>query len=146
MESLLDLETAKKDALKTLEDLEVIHELLGMDCPGHFVFSVGRHRIKVRTMDELHEVRSALRKKFGWTDSLTGKFFSCNVVIATYAPEDGVILPFPFELWLESPPETFPKEVMGNCKLVPVPHQEFSVICDHSTVQDVQDSHGDVEG
>lgn len=124
------IEEMEKDALQAIESLKGLRALMPLNLPGKFVFSPpDNSRITVSSLAELHEVRSLLREHFGWKDKIANKFYSCGVVIATYRPTEDVKLPIPFELWVEAPPELFPKEILGDCHLKPYTRNEYNVVC-----------------
>jgi hypothetical protein len=111
------------------DKLKVLSET---DLPGEFIFSPPfSSRLCVRTLAELHEARAKLKVLFGWKDMIENKFFSCGDVIVTFRPTEDVKLPIPFALWVEGPPETFPKELLGDCRLVPAQNNEvnYNIVC-----------------
>lgn len=128
---LPNIEYHKKNAMDTLSMLDRVHVLENLDIPGRFVLSApANSRIVVSTLSELHEARMALRESFGWTDTLNNKFYSSGVVIVTYRPGDDVVLPFPFELWVEASPAVFPIELLGDCELQLITTMpEYTVVC-----------------
>ena len=112
--------------------LDQVHALdqLPTNLPGRFVFSPPMHnRLVVATMAELHEARTILRSKYEWQDELTNKFYSCGDVMVVFAPINPERLPLPFELWVEGRPENFPKELLGDCELVPHTTTEYAIVC-----------------
>jgi len=129
---IMTSEDHRKRAEAILAQLDALVEVEKLTIPGRFVYSPpADSRLCVKNLDELHEARGVLRKKYGWQDAIANKFYSCGIVIATYRPAETVKLPLPFELWLEAPPETFPQEVLGKCKLVLSDTvQEYDVICE----------------
>lgn len=125
------IDSIKEQAQAMLAQADVLGGLLDVPgIPGQFVFSPPlSNRLVVESLEELHAARVALRKLFGWRDHIHNKFFSCGSVIVVYRPEDDVILPLPFALWVNAPPETFPMELLGSCQLVPREATDYDVVC-----------------
>ena len=130
MNSSIDKETIRQIAQQTLDELHLLDEVLAIDAPGEFVFSPpAASRLVVRTMDELHAARVALRERFGWRDHLANKFTSGGQVIVTFKPEPDVKLPFRFALWVDDKADTFPKELLGACRVERVQSSELAIAC-----------------
>jgi hypothetical protein len=131
METYRPVEEIIKEAKQTLQDAQQLHFLLEYNnLPGEFIFSPERHRLITHSFDDLQKAREILKAKYNWSDSLGNKFYACGKVIAVYYPPEDLPLPLHFNLWLECPPEKFPKEILGNCKLVSVtPNPEYTLVC-----------------
>ena len=124
------IEEIEQEAKDMLSQIPGLKKIVDLDMPGRFIYSPpDSSRICVKSLAELHEVRTALRKNFGWRDYLDNKFFSCGVVIVTYRPKEGANLPLPFSIWVESPPESFPEELLGGCKLEKFEETHYSIVC-----------------
>ncbi len=124
------IEEIKQTANAMLEQAGALEKLVALDLPGRFIFSPPTSsRLSLTSLDELHAARTALRKYFGWRDRLENKFYSCGVVIVTYVPNEEVKLPLPFQIWVEAPPESFPKELLGDCKVVEYDRKDYNIVC-----------------
>ena len=124
------VEEIRQTATAMLEQSNALEELAELDLPGHFVFSPPTgNRLCISSLDELHQARTVLRKAFGWRDHINNKFASCGAVIVTYHPNGDVKLPLPFQIWVEASPEAFPKELLGDCKVVKYDREEYSIVC-----------------
>lgn len=120
----------RQQAEAIIEQSGVLEKLMEMEISGHFVFSPPTgSRLCVTSLADLHEARVVLRERFGWKDHLANKFFCSGDVIVTYIPEEDVELPLPFSLWVEAPPESFPEELLGECKLERFNRTEYNIIC-----------------
>ena len=129
MKLLFSIDEIKVRAKMMLEQAEALEKLTLLALPGRFVFSPpGSSRLCVSTLDELHEARSALRL-YGWKDKVTQKFFCQGEVIAVFTPEDDVILPLPFEIWVQARPEAFPKEILGDCEIKKTTSDDYYIVC-----------------
>ena len=124
------VEEIKQTATAMLEQVDALEKLAVLDLPGRFVFSpLTSSRLCITSLEELHAARTVLREAFGWKDHMENKFFSCGMVIVTYAPREDVKLPLPFQIWVEAAPDTFPKELLGDCKLVKYDREDYSLVC-----------------
>jgi len=124
------IEEIKQTATAMLEQADALGKLAELDLPGRFVFSPPTcNRLCISSLDELHQARTVLREAFGWRDRMEDKFASCGVVIATYSPNEDVKLPLPFQIWVEASPELFPKELLGDCKVVKYDREDYSIVC-----------------
>lgn len=127
-----NLAAAREIATKTLEQAAAVEEVLAAGLPGEFAFCPpDNNRVVVHTLSELHEARQKLRKLYGWEDSLTNKFASGGLIIATYEPYKSTVfcLPLPFSLWISAPPESFPLEILGNCRIETRQSTDYTVVC-----------------
>jgi hypothetical protein len=124
------VDDAREKAQAMLAQVDAV-EQLPRELPGRFIFSPpDNNRLEVETLAELHEARAILRERFGWKDEIRSKFYSCGLVIVVYAPAEDVQLPLPFELWVSAPPESFPKELLGDCVLQPIePESRYTIVC-----------------
>ena len=130
MKYRIPIEHIINEAQAVLREAEALEELNDLDLPGVFVFAApAGSRLVVGTLEEFHTARTVLRREFGWKDKLNNKFFSGGVAIVTFAPAEDVVLPLHFELWVESPPESFPPELLGNCKIVKCDNPEYAIVC-----------------
>jgi hypothetical protein len=124
------IEDVRRQAQEVLKAADTMQELLSLEIPGEFVFSPPRHnRLVVNNLDDLHTARTVLKKVFGWEDHIDSKFSSCGLVIVTYKPNDTVKTPLPFDLWVQSPPETFPEKLLGGCKVERSTSEEYRIVC-----------------
>lgn len=128
MKLYMTTEKIKEQAEETLKQLGKLDELIKLDLPGQFVFSPPSHRLVVTNLDELHQARKVLRETFGWRDKVDNKFFSCGKVIVTFVPVD-TELPIHFAIWVESPPDSFPKILLGECILVKHDEVVYNIMC-----------------
>ena len=125
-----DLASARELATKTLEQAAAVEEVLAAGLPGEFAFCPpDSNRVVVHTLSELHDARQKLRELYGWKDSLITKFSSGGLIIATYRPDKSVCLPLPFELWISAPPESFPPEILGDCRIETRQSTDYTVVC-----------------
>ena len=130
MELLNSIAQIKQTAAAMIEQADALEKLTALDLPGRFVFSPPTDsRLCISSLDELHKARTVLREAFGWRDHMVNKFFSCGVVIVTYSPSEDVKLPLPFHIWVEAPPESFPKELLGDCKVVKYDREDYNIVC-----------------
>ena len=124
------IEEIRQTATAMLEQSYALEKLAELDLPGHFVFSPPTgSRLCISSLDELHQVRTVLRETLGWRDHMNNKFASCGMVIVSYSPNEDVNLPLPFQIWVEASPESFPKELLGDCKVVKYDREDFSIVC-----------------
>lgn len=124
------IEEIRQAAIAMIDQADALEELAALDIPGRFVFSPpASNRLCISGVEELHVARTALRKAFGWRDRMENKFFSCGNVIVTYAPSEDVKLPLPFQIWVVAPPESFPKELLGDCKIVKYDREDYNIVC-----------------
>jgi hypothetical protein len=124
------IEEIRQTATAMLEQADVLGKLAELDLPGRFVFSPPTgSRLCISSLDELHQARTVLREAFGWSDRMEDKFASCGAVIVTYSPNKDVKLPLPFQIWVEASPESFPKELLGDCKVVKYYREDYSIVC-----------------
>jgi len=129
MKTRISLDYYRESAETTLKQIDAAQQMLELDLPGVFVFSPPVNRITVDNMADLHAVRAILREKYGWTDELQSKFYSCGDIIVIFRPPNYDNLPVPFDLWVEAPPESFPAELLGDCKLEPRTSTEYDIVC-----------------
>lgn len=129
MKALFSVEDLRQKAISTLDQLTEFEKMLELDIPGNFVFDTGLSRLVVETLPELSAARKALRKHFKWKDHIALKFYCNGRIIVTYRPDESIKLPLPFELWVNAPPETFPKELLGGCILQPVESDDYTIVC-----------------
>jgi len=124
------LDYIKEAAEATLKQLHLVDAIKDLEIPGRFVFSPPTSsRLCVRSLKEFHEARTILRREFGWTDHINSKFYSSGEIIVTYKPSADVKLPIPFDLWVESPPESFPTELLDGCILQETGTKNYTIVC-----------------
>ena len=130
MKFRISIEQCVNDAKAVIREADSLDLLTDLDLPGEFVFSApSSSRLVVKSLEELHIARAVLRREFGWKDKIQNKFFSSGVVIVTYAPDEEVVLPLRFALWVESPPQSFPPELLGNCIVEECDNTEYRIVC-----------------
>jgi hypothetical protein len=99
-----------------------------IDMSGRLVFSM------VSSLEELHEVRSALRESFGrWNDHRERAWTSGRTLIASFVSDE-----LPISIWLnsnvDSPIDGMLKE---TCRVVELtPQAEYTIVCDVEAVNE----------
>jgi len=84
----------------------------------------------IKNIEQLHEVRQWLKKCFGtWQDKKETIWFSQGKMLCSWKS-----IEYPIDIWLETDPENFPKELQSDkCKVVelePVTQKQYAYVCE----------------
>lgn len=123
------LEELEKQMAQLQEEINFIklHEEIIEGCKFPIVFSTGKNRVVVRTIEQVTEARTFLQQLFGTRKFEYCHSFYCGETISTFTCKG-----INWEIWLECSIADFPEELKANsnCQWQEVNNsKEYTLVC-----------------